>query len=240
VFKKLTGVTPRQYADARRIESLKHELRTGRNVADAIYGAGYGSSSRVYERSAEQLGMTPDQYRRGGRGRTIRYAIVDSSLGRLLLAATDKGVCRIKLGESADKMARSLHNEFPSATIERNDGALEAWVEEVRGRIDGRVPSIELPTDVRATAFQRTVWEELRRIPFGETRSYSEVAAAIDHPRATRAVANACAGNPVAIVIPCHRVIRKDGSTGGYGWGPERKAELLRREKTASYKGVRS
>ncbi len=234
VFKKLLGITPRQYADARRVESLKKELRNGRNVADAIYGAGYGSSSRVYEKSSEQLGMTPDQYRRGGVRRKIKYTIVDSSLGRLLLAATKKGICRIRLGEPDKEIIAALQQEFHSADIERDDYGLKAWVEEVVARIDGRTPSIELPSDVRATAFQRRVWEELRSIPFGATRAYSDVAAAIGRPRAVRAVANACAGNPVAIVVPCHRVVRKDGSIGGYGWGVDRKVALLSRESKES------
>ncbi|HUX08898.1 MAG TPA: bifunctional DNA-binding transcriptional regulator/O6-methylguanine-DNA methyltransferase Ada [Acidobacteriota bacterium] len=234
VFKKLLGITPRQYADAQRVESLKTELRDGRNVADAIYGAGYGSSSRVYEKSSEQLGMTPDQYRRGGSQQNIGYTIVESSLGTLLLAATARGICRIRLGEAKKEMTAALRQEFHSAVIERDDKGLKVWVEEVLARIDGHTPSVELPSDVRATAFQRRVWEELRSIPFGEIRTYSDVAAAIGRPRAVRAVANACAGNPVAIVVPCHRVVRKDGTIGGYRWGVDRKEELLSRESKKS------
>ena len=178
----------------------------------------------------EHLGMTPSQYRRGGASKRIRYAVVDSSLGKLLVAATDRGICRIRLGEREGDSVNALHEEFSAALIERDQEVVGLVAEEVVGRIEGRRPSKKLPLDIRATAFQRQVWEELQRIPHGETRSYSEVAAAIGRPRAVRAVANACACNPVAIIVPCHRVVRKNGDLGGYGWGTKRKAALLQRE----------
>jgi AraC family transcriptional regulator of adaptative response/methylated-DNA-[protein]-cysteine methyltransferase len=195
-----------------------------------LYDAGYGSTSRVYERAHAHLGMTPATYRRGGPGVRIRTLTVPCSLGWLLVAATERGVCRISLGDSAPPLERALRAEFPAAAVVGDDGTLEAWVARLRAYLDGDTPQIDLPLDVRATAFQRRVWEALQRIPFGSTRSYSEVARAIGRPAAARAVARACATNPAAVVIPCHRVVREDGGLGGYRWGLKRKEALLARE----------
>lgn len=230
-FKSLTGVTPRQYRDAQQLSRLKASLRTSANVAAAVYDAGFGSSRAVYERAATQLGMTPGAYRRGGSGMRIGYTIVDSSLGRLLIAATGRGVCSVCLGDSDRPLEKALREEYPLAAIERDSGGLEAHVRQIREHLAGRMPTLDLPVDVRATAFQRKVWQALRDIPYGETRSYSQIARAIGRPRAVRAVGHACATNRVAVVIPCHRAVRQDGSLGGYRWGLERKQALLDRER---------
>lgn len=201
-------------------------------MSPAIYEAGYGSPSRVYEHAATALGMTPAAYGRGGRGATIRYVVVPSPLGQLLVAATDRGICRISLGESAAPLERDLRKEFPAATITSDAGGLNAWVNAIVRHLEGREPHLDLPLDIRATAFQQRVWAALKKIPYGATRSYLAVAKAIHQPRATRAVAKACATNPVAIAIPCHRVVREDGELGGYRWGIERKRQLLERESS--------
>jgi AraC family transcriptional regulator, regulatory protein of adaptative response / methylated-DNA-[protein]-cysteine methyltransferase len=230
-FKRLTGVSPREYADARRAGVLRDRLRAQAPVLDAIYDAGYGSSSRVYERAGAQLGMTPGRYRNGAAGAVIGYTIVDTALGKMLVAATERGICRVALGDSASTLEQRLEAEFPAASRTRDDARLAPWVGALLARIDGR-PADELPLDIRATAFQRHVWQMLERIPRGTTRSYSEIAAAIGRPGAARAVARACASNPVAIAIPCHRVVRGDGELGGYRWGVERKRRLLQNEST--------
>jgi AraC family transcriptional regulator of adaptative response/methylated-DNA-[protein]-cysteine methyltransferase len=229
-FRRVLGVSPREYRDARRLRRLKSSLKEHRHVSPAIYEAGYGSSSRVYERAATALGMTPATYGRGGRGAAIRYAVVDSPLGTLLVAATDRGVCRISLGDAATPLERDLRREYPDADIRADAGPLTEWVNTILRHLEGREPHLDLPLDIRATAFQRRVWRELQRIPYGETRSYREVARRIGRPTATRAVARACATNPTALVIPCHRVVREDGNVGGYRWGPDRKKTLLERE----------
>lgn len=229
-FRRVLGVSPRAYRDARRLARLKSSLKERRHVSPAIYEAGYGSSSRVYERAAGALGMTPATYGRGGRGATIRYAVVHSPLGHLLVAATDKGVCRIGLGDAAAPLERDLRAEFPAATVTPDAGGLGDWVQAIVRHLEGREPHLDLPLDIRATAFQQRVWAALRKIPYGTTRSYQAVAKAIHQPRATRAVARACATNPVAIAIPCHRVVREDGALGGYRWGIERKRRLLQQE----------
>ncbi len=230
-FRRVLGVSPREYRDARRLARLKSSLKERRHVSPAIYEAGYGSSSRVYERAATALGMTPATYGRGGRGAAIRYAVVQSPLGQMLVAATDKGICRISLGDAATPLERDLRAEFPAATITSSDaGGLTAWVHAIVRHLEGREPHLDLPLDIRATAFQQRVWAVLKKIPYGATRSYQAVARAINQPRATRAVARACATNPVAIAIPCHRVVRADGKLGGYRWGIERKQRLLERE----------
>jgi len=232
-FRRVLGVSPKAYGDARRVARLKESLKRHRHVSPAIYDAGYGSSSRVYERAAGALGMTPATYRRGGRGATIRYTVAPSPLGNLLVAATERGVCRISLGDAATPLERDLRAEFPAATIQRDAGAgaLTTWVQRILRHLEGRAPHLDLPLDIRATAFQLRVWTELRRIPYGATRSYRAVARAIGRPRATRAVARACATNPVCLAIPCHRVVREDGALGGYRWGVERKRALLDRER---------
>jgi AraC family transcriptional regulator, regulatory protein of adaptative response / methylated-DNA-[protein]-cysteine methyltransferase len=230
-FKRLLGVTPREYADAERVRRLKAGLAKGENVTTALYEAGYSSSSRLYERAASRLGMTPAIYRRGGPGMSIRSTIVPCPLGRMLVAATPRGICSVCLGESDQALRRALEREYPRAEI-RNDGAgLRAYVQALVRHLGGSEPKLDLPLDVRATAFQQRVWAALCRIPYGATRTYSEVARSIGRPRAVRAVARACATNPTCIVVPCHRVVRSDGGLGGYRWGIERKQALLDREK---------
>ena len=230
-FKRIVGVTPREYADAIRLRKVKRRLREGEDVTGAMFDAGYGSSSRFYERAAPKLGMSPSTYRRGGAGMNIQYAIVDSPLGRLLVASTSRGVCAVAMGSSDAELERALAREYPAATIAIDNGALSAWTTAVLAHISGRQPRLDLPLDVQATAFQWQVWQALAAIPYGETRTYGQVAAAIGRPRAVRAVARACATNPVALAIPCHRVVSADGSTGGYRWGAGRKKTLLQREQ---------
>lgn len=231
VFKRVVGVSPRQYADACRLDRLKTGLKGGDTVTTAMIAAGYGSSSRLYEKAAGQLGMTPGQYRNGGSAATIRYATAKCDLGRVLLAATDRGVCAVSLADSDADLREFLQTEFPAATAKRDDAGLAEWLAELLQHLAGSAPHLELPLDVRATAFQRRVWEELQRIPYGETRTYQEVAKAIGEPTAARAVARACATNPASIVIPCHRVIGSDGGLRGYRWGLNRKRKLIAKEK---------
>jgi AraC family transcriptional regulator of adaptative response/methylated-DNA-[protein]-cysteine methyltransferase len=231
-FKRILGITPKEYAAARRVARFKQELKRRKQVSPALYEAGYSSSSRVYERTHEQLGMTPATYARGGAGIEIVFVTVATSLGRLLVAATERGVCRVMLGDSATKLESDLRTEFDAAHVrQETDGKLQGFVDTILSYLEGREPHLDLPLDVRATAFQRRVWQELQRIPFGTTRSYAEIARRIGQPTATRAVAQACASNPAALVIPCHRVVREDGDPGGYRWGVERKRALLERER---------
>ena len=231
IFKKVMGVSPRDYADARRSAGFRARLREGESIAGATYGSGYGSSSRVYERSNLQLGMTPASYARGGEGARIAYSIVDSPLGRLLVAATDKGICFVSLGEDDAALEEILRQEFPKAhSLQRDDRAIAPSLEAILAFLEGQTPDVALPLDIQATAFQRRVWQELRAIPVGETRSYAEIAKALGQPTAQRAVGQACANNPVALVVPCHRALRADGGLGGYRWGPARKERLLDRE----------
>ena len=230
-FRRVLGISPRQYRDARRLDRFKTELRARGRVSPALYEAGYGSTSRVYERAHAQLGMTPATYSRGAPGTRIAFAIVPCAFGRLLVATTARGICRISLGSGAKALAAGLRAEFPAAELRRDRSALAASVGALLRYLDGRPEPLDLPLDVRATAFQRRVWEALRRIPYGATRSYAEIARAIGAPSATRAVARACATNPVALVIPCHRVVRADGGLGGYRWGIARKRALLEQER---------
>lgn len=230
-FKRIMGITPRQYAEACRLERLKARLKEGDNVTTALYDAGYGSSSRLYERAPGQLGMTPAAYRKGGTEARISYTIVDCYLGRLLVAATDKGICSITLGMADGSLEANLRVEYPAANINRDEAGLGEWVSAILSYLEGQQPHLDLPLDVKATAFQWRVWQELRAIPYGSTRSYGQVAQALGNPKATRAVARACATNPVALAIPCHRVVREDGSLGGYRWGVERKEALLAQEQ---------
>jgi AraC family transcriptional regulator of adaptative response/methylated-DNA-[protein]-cysteine methyltransferase len=221
-FKQIMGVTPRQYVESRRLTRFKQHVKAGDAVTAALYNAGYGSSSRLYEKAPQDLGMTPSTYQQGGRGIVIQYSILDCTLGRLLIAGTERGVCAIRLGDSDEELESSLRGEFSAAEIFRDDAALylgRRWF----AHLEGRQPQLNLPLDIRATAFQMRVWRELQAIPYGSTRSYGEVATAIGQPSATRAVARACATNPVAVVIPCHRVVRGDRSLGGYRWGIDRK-----------------
>jgi len=231
VFKQVVGVSPRQFADACRLDRLKAGLKGGQTVTTAMIGAGYGSSSRLYERAAGQLGMTPRQYQDGGPRVTVRYATAGCDLGRVLLAATDRGVCGLSLADTDADLEAFLRSEFPAAELRRDDATLGDWLAAVVRHLAGAQPHLDLPLDVRATAFQRRVWEELRKIPYGQTRTYKEVAEAIGKPSAVRAVARACATNPVSVVIPCHRVVGTGGGLTGYRWGVARKKKLLEREK---------
>lgn len=231
VFKRVTGISPKEYAEAVRLGTLKDILRFGVPVTDAIYQAGYGSSSRVYERAAPELGMTPSVYRRGGEGMDIRFTITNSPLGRLLVAATEKGVSAVSLADSDTSLKRTLAAEYPKARIKQDDAALKLWVQPLLDHLSGKEPHLDLPVDIRTTAFRWRVLQELKKIPYGKTATYSSIARAIGDPKAMRAVASACATNPVAIVIPCHRVVREDGDKGGYRWGLERKEKLLKREQ---------
>jgi len=240
-FKSVLGVSPKAYIDAVRLRQVKQNLQAGHDVTTALYAAGYGSSSRLYERTATQLGMTPEKYRRGAVAAVVRYTIASSPLGRMLIAATDKGICAIQFADkSADSSAENdqqlqqgLIREFPFAVRRRDDAAMSVWRKSLARLIHGQETNPSLPLDIRATAFQRRVWEALQRIPRGETRSYSAIAKKIGMPKATRAVARACATNPVAVAIPCHRVVRQDGDLGGYRWGLARKEQLLAMEKEA-------
>jgi AraC family transcriptional regulator of adaptative response/methylated-DNA-[protein]-cysteine methyltransferase len=233
-FKRVLGITPKAYADSRRMDSLKRNLRAGHSVTRAMYDAGYGSSSRLYERTASRLGMTPDKYRRGAVAATIRYTYADSPLGRMLLAATDKGVCAIQFADTDEELEHGLKHEFPFALRKRDDEGLRQWSINLLRQLEGQKLSRALPLDIQATAFQRKVWSYLQSIPFGTTKSYGEVAKAIRQPTAARAVARACATNPVAIAVPCHRVVREDGDMGGYRWGVERKKALLELEQAVN------
>ncbi|MFL5800230.1 MAG: bifunctional DNA-binding transcriptional regulator/O6-methylguanine-DNA methyltransferase Ada [Roseiflexaceae bacterium] len=238
-FKRIMGITPRQYAEACRMGRLKERLKEGDDVTTALYEAGYGSSSRLYEQAPGRLGMTPATYRRGGLGARISYTIADSPLGRLLVAATERGICFVSLGDDDTTLDAALRGEYPAAEIARAEvdssadagPGLHAWVGAILGHLRGQQPHLDLPVDVRATAFQLRVWETLRAIPYGSTRSYGAVAESLGQPGAARAVARACATNPVAIVVPCHRVVGEDGGLRGYRWGAERKRALLDREQ---------
>ena len=230
-FKAVLGITPREYADSCRLRLLKRNLQSGDSVTRAMYDAGYGSSSRLYERTASQLGMTPDKYRRGAVAAAIRYTCADSPLGRMLIAATERGICFIQFARSDGELIEGLKREFPFAGRKLDEGGLQSWTRVLLRHMRGKDADTSLPLDIRATAFQRRVWTYLQSIPFGATRSYSQVAKAIGQPRACRAVARACATNPVAVAIPCHRVVREDGSMGGYRWGIERKKALLAMER---------
>jgi AraC family transcriptional regulator of adaptative response/methylated-DNA-[protein]-cysteine methyltransferase len=229
-FKRVLGITPRAYADSCRMNQLKNNLRAGHSVTRSMYDAGFSSSSRLYERTASHLGMTPDKYRRGAIAAPIRYTCTDSPLGRMLIAATDKGICAIQFADSDGELEQGLRHEFPFAIRRRDDEAMRSWKEDLLRQMSGQRLNAALPLDIQATAFQRRVWSHLQTIPFGATRSYAAVAKAIGQPTATRAVARACATNPVAVAIPCHRVVSKSGETGGYRWGIERKKALLELE----------
>lgn len=234
VFKRALGISPAQYANACRVNSVKTSLRRGSDVTSAIYEAGFGSSSRLYERTPADFGMTPAVYRKGGRGMRIAYTTASCALGRLLVAATERGLCAVTLGDSDQRLIAALTAEYPDAQIVRDKVALRDTVTRILDHLKGSEPHVEFPLDIRATAFQLRVWDELRRIPYGATRSYSAIAVAIGSPKAARAVARACASNPVALVIPCHRVVSTTGSSSGYRWGKERKRQLLEKERKRS------
>jgi AraC family transcriptional regulator of adaptative response/methylated-DNA-[protein]-cysteine methyltransferase len=230
VFKDVTGLTPRAYAAAHRARRLRQELERSATVTEAIYGAGYGSQGRFYAESNRLLGMTPTRYRAGGVDTEIRFAVGECSLGSILVARSDRGVCAILLGDDPDRLARDLQDRFPHARLIGGDAAFEALVARVVGFVEAPGLGLDLPIDVRGTAFQQRVWQALREIPVGATMSYTALAERIGSPRAVRAVAHACAANVLAVAIPCHRVVRSDGGLSGYRWGIQRKRELLRRE----------
>lgn len=238
VFKKTLGISPRQYADAGRLGRVRDLLRAGDDVAGAAYQAGYGSSSRLYEKSDAQLGMTPARFRKGGAGTRLRYSIRECALGLLLVAAAERGVCFVALGDDDAGLEAALARDFPAAERVRDEDGLGDWVEVVLALVRGEELDRDLPIDIRATAFQRRVWMELSAIPKGETSSYKDIARRLGQPKAARAVGGACAGNPLSLIVPCHRAVREDGSLGGYRWGLERKKALLASEReVAARKG---
>lgn len=232
MFQTIVGVSPKQYADAVRAQRLRRGLKAGDGVAGALYGAGYGSSSRVYEKSDVLLGMTPASYAGGGRGAVIAYTLTDSPLGRVLAAATEKGLCMVSLGTDDGALVQELNTDFPHARIHQDDSRLRPMIQAVLRHLEDGAPMAGLPLDVRATAFQWQVWQALSAIPAGETRTYGELAAMLGKPKAARAVGRACATNPVSLVIPCHRAVGSDGSLTGYRWGKDRKRTLLARERS--------
>lgn len=230
-FKEIIGVSPKKFAEIKRLEKFKNELKKGNEVIDAMYESGYGSSSRLYENVSEKLGMTPAVYKKGGKDLQIEYAIVETDLGKLLVAKTGKGICSVSFGDDNETLFENLRGEFSKAEIVENDKNLKIYVEAILANLAGTNKNLDLPLDVRATAFQMRVWEALRKIPYGETVSYSDVAETLGNKRAVRAVATACASNRAALVIPCHRVIGKSGNPSGYRWGVERKKAILEKEK---------
>jgi AraC family transcriptional regulator of adaptative response/methylated-DNA-[protein]-cysteine methyltransferase len=232
-FKAVLGITPRQYAESCRMQVFKNKLQSGESVTNAIYDAGFSSSSRVYERSTSELGMTPDRYRRGAIGTLISFTSFATPVGHVLIAATPRGLCAVRFGGSESELEHGLRREFPFGVRRREDERLALYKQALLAYFDGRQIPSDLPFDIRATAFQRRVWSYLQSIPYGETRSYRQVAEALGQPSAARAVARACAANPVALAIPCHRVVRGSGDSGGYRWGLQRKRKLLRLEKAA-------
>ncbi len=233
-FRRATGLSPKEFEQAFRLTRFKKMLREGSRVTEALYACGYGSSSRLYEKTNAHLGMTPASYRKGGAGMQIRYTVANTSLGKVLVAATERGVSAVYLGESEKTLVEELRKEYAQAEIVRAAAASNNWLSEILRRVAGNAPSVELPLDVHATAFQRRVWQELQKIPRGATRTYTQVARALGKPRSVRAVARACATNPVSIVVPCHRVIRSDGNLAGYRWGLQRKQKLLEREAASA------
>jgi AraC family transcriptional regulator of adaptative response/methylated-DNA-[protein]-cysteine methyltransferase len=230
VFKKLMGVTPKAYASAHRAERLRTALRRRSTVTTAIYEAGYNSSSRFYEKSLAMLGMRPATFRNGGSGTTIRFAVGECTLGSILVASSPKGVCAILLGDDPAQLTRDLQKSFPRANLVGGDRTFERFVSRVVGFVEQPRAGLNLPLDLQGTAFQLKVWQALRKIPAGKTATYSEIAERLGMPKAVRAVAGACAANPIAVAIPCHRVLRTDGNLSGYRWGVERKRALLKKE----------
>lgn len=238
MFKKWVGVSPKHYHDAKRMEALKTHLKAKSNVTEAIFEAGYGSLSRVYEHSDQTLGMTPGDYQRGAQDISVTYTVAQTWIGTLLLAATDRGLCAVSIGDDESSLLDDLHHEFSQATIVRTSAlpgsALDQWLNALNAHLQGVALPTTLPLDIQGTAFQRLVWNYLRTIPSGQTRTYKEVATALDKPTASRAVARACATNALALVIPCHRVIRSDGGMAGYRWGLSRKERLLEHENSST------
>ena len=234
VFKQITGTTPRDYARTHRLGQFGRRLAAGQPVAEAIYASGFGSSSRAYEDAPSALGMTPGARRRGGSGETIRFVTVETPLGWALVAATERGICMTALGDDRDQLASALRQRFPAAEVIAEDGGLRQWADRIVRFITAPGENLDLPLDIRGTAFQARVWRALQKIPLGKTMSYAEIATALGQPKAVRAVAQACAANKLALIVPCHRVIRSDGDLGGYRWGVERKRALLARERAAA------
>lgn len=232
VFKTVTGITPKAYAAAHRAQRVRDELSRSDTVTEAIYGAGFNSNGRFYATSSDMLGMTPTSFRTGGNGASIRFAIGQCSLGSILVAATEKGICAISLGDDPETLLRDLQDRFPKARLIGGDAGFERMVAKVVGFVEAPAVGLDLPLDLRGTAFQQRVWQALRQIPAGATVSYGEIAGRIGAPKAVRAVAQACASNAIAVAIPCHRVVRNDGALSGYRWGVERKRALLEREAT--------
>ena len=240
VFKQVTGTTPRDYARTRRMDRFTEALAAGENVAAAVYAAGFGSSSRAYEAAPQGLGMTPGRRQKGGEGETIRFATVMTPLGWALVAATARGLCMTALGDDPARLVAELHRRFPAASLVADDAELREWADRILRFVTCPDQNLDLPLDIRGTAFQARVWRALRKIPVGRTASYAEIAAAIGAPKAVRAVAQACAANNLALVVPCHRVVRSDGAPGGYHWGAERKRALLARERAALSRDISS
>jgi AraC family transcriptional regulator of adaptative response/methylated-DNA-[protein]-cysteine methyltransferase len=230
IFKRTLGVSPRAYADALRFRSFKHHLKQEPSATAAVYAAGYGSSSRAYERAASRLGMTPTRYRQGGKLTRIHYLTAKSALGLILVAATEKGICFVSFGDNKTFLERSLREEFPAADIQHGSPKLQTWLHAILRHLKGHQRRLDLPLDMQGTAFQSRVWTALRSIPYGQTRSYTQIAKAIGKPAAVRAVARACASNPVSVIVPCHRVVSKNGNLAGYRWGLKRKCHLLAKE----------
>jgi AraC family transcriptional regulator, regulatory protein of adaptative response / methylated-DNA-[protein]-cysteine methyltransferase len=231
LFKRALGISPRQYVEALRLERVKRSLTNGETVTNSLYNAGFTSNSRLYEKTPPQLGVSPGIFRRGGEGLRIHYTIIDSRIGRVLLAATERGACAVCMGSSDEAVEAALREDYYAADLQRDDEGMKTWTEALLSYFDGHEFPRDLPLDVQATAFQWKVWKEIQSIPYGQTTTYSSIAKSLGAPHAARAVARACATNPVAIVIPCHRVIGKDGNLHGYGWGVKRKRTLLSLEK---------
>ena len=233
-FKEIIGISPKKYAEAKRMERFKEGLREGGDVTAAMYDAGFGSSSRLYESVGEKMGMTPAAYKKGGKGVTINYTITDSELGRILVARTIKGLCNVAFADGDEALEANLRKEYPNAEIVSDAAVLKDFVDEILKHLTGKKKRLDLPLDIQATAFQMQVWELLRRIPYGETVTYSQIAEMLGDKKKVRAVAQACANNRVAVVIPCHRVVGKDGKLTGYRWGIERKEKLLTKESSVA------
>lgn len=229
-FKEIVGVTPKKFAEAKRMERFKDELRSGSDVTTAMYEAGFGSSSRLYEKASESLGMTPAEYKKGGQGMKINFTITDCELGRIMVARTIKGLCNVAFADDDRQLEENLKKEFPQAEMVKDANVLKDFVEEILKHLSGQKKRLDLPLDIQATAFQMQVWELLRKIPYGETVTYSQIAEQLGDKKKVRAVARACASNKIAVVIPCHRVIASDGKLSGYRWGVERKSKLLKAE----------
>lgn len=230
-FKCIVGISPRQYREALRRSRFKQYLRQEENIAQAIYRAGYNSSSSLYENISLKLGMTPRTYQQFGAGTEIRYSTASCDLGNLLVATTGKGICAVRLGNTPTDLTNALKIEFSNATIIEDNENYREWIEQILQSIEGKEADLDLPLDIRSTAFQRQVWQALQKIPYGETRTYQDIAHELNKPKATRAVGSACGANPVALIIPCHRVLRSDGGLGGYRWGIDRKRKLLEIEQ---------